>query len=245
MLFLLSGCSGPQSTLDPAGPSALLVARLWWAMCAYSLLVLLVIALLWIYALHRRPKQFSDVQRRKINTRWIIGGGVILPTVSIGLLLAFGIPIGHRMLPLPRPEDAPLRIDVTGQQWWWEIHYPDAGITVVNELHVPIGRPVDVHVTSADVIHSFWAPKLGGKIDAIPGRINVRRLQADRPGRSRGQCAEFCGLRHAHMLLNVTAHEPEAYAEWLAGQQQSAAITTTVPGHDKNSEHQAGSSGNE
>lgn len=220
MLFPIYGCKGPQSALDPAGPFASPAAGLWWVMSIYSLAILLIIALLWVYALRRRPKRYSQHQRKRIAAYWITGGGLVLPSVSIGLLLAFGIPIGYRLLPLPIENTIPLRVEVTGHQWWWKIHYPGAGVTVANELHVPTGVPVDVHVTSADVVHSFWVPKLGGKVDAIPGRTNVRRLQADIPGRSRGQCAEFCGLRHAHMLIEVTAHEPKAFNAWLSSWQE-------------------------
>jgi cytochrome c oxidase subunit 2 len=106
-------------------------------------------------------------------------------------------------------------IEVTGHQWWWEVRYPDTGITLRNELHIPVGQPVDIHLTTADVIHAFWVPRLGGKLDAIPGRTNVLRLQADRPGSYRGQCAEFCGMNHAHMQFTVEAHPPEAFDQWL------------------------------
>jgi len=222
MCFLSSGCSGPQSVLDPAGPFALPVSGLWWAMFAYALLVWLAIVLLWIVALRRQPKALSEAQSRRTSLRWIVGGGVVFPMLSTSLLLTFGIPIGHRLLPLPT-ESAPLRIDITGRQWQWEVRYPDAGVVVSGELHLPRGVPVDIHATSADVIHSFWVPRLGGKIDAIPGRTNVRRLQADRLGRFRGQCSEFCGRGHAHMVLGVTVHEPQAFAQWLAARQRSPA----------------------
>lgn len=211
---LLGGCSGPFSALDPAGPSARAVAGLWWSMFAFSTLVLLAVTGLWLYAMRRNPSP-DEGDARRVHTRLIVGGGLVLPIASISLLLFFGIPIGHNMLPLPPAEGEVIRIEVTGHQWWWEIRYPDTGITLKDELHIPVGVPVDVHLTSADVIHSFWVPRLGGKLDAIPGRINVLRLEADKPGVYRGQCAEFCGLHHAHMKFTVEAHTADDFATWL------------------------------
>jgi cytochrome c oxidase subunit 2 len=173
-------------------------------------LVLLAVIALWWYAMHRAT--VADDPRR--NNLLIIGGGILLPLVSLTGLLAVGIPAGHRMLPLPTSEEV-LHIHVTGHQWWWEIHYPDTGIRLRNELHIPAGAPVDIHLTTADVIHSFWVPRLAGKLDTIPGRTNILRLQADQAGVYRGQCAEFCGLHHAHMQFTVTAHEPAAFQQWL------------------------------
>lgn len=212
---LLSGCSGPFSTLDPAGPSAHSAALLWWAMFSFSAAVLVAVVALWLYAIDRRFGSRSRDDDRRIGNRWIIGGGVILPIASTTLLLIFGIPLGHKMLPLSPTEGEVLRIDVRGHQWWWEIHYPDRGITLRNELHIPVNTPVDIHLTTADVIHAFWVPRLGGKLDAIPGRTNILRLQADQPGVYRGQCAEFCGLHHAHMQFTVEAHAPEDFSGWL------------------------------
>lgn len=213
--LLLAGCSGPFSTLDPAGPSATSVAGLWWGMFAVATLVLLTVVVLWLYAVSRQQRAVSEQQARRIQQRWIIGGGLILPTTTIVALLAFGIPVGHNMLPLPVKDGEVLRIDVTGHQWWWQVRYPNTGIELKDELHIPAGVPVDVHLTSGDVIHSFWVPRLGGKLDMLPGRTNVLRLQADEPGTYRGQCAEFCGLHHARMQFTVTAHSAADFAAWL------------------------------
>ncbi len=215
----LSACSGPQSTLAPAGPAAQAVAELWWAMAAFAAGVLVVVVGLWLYAMGRSPRDLSPEQARRVGRRWIVGGGLVLPITAIVALLAFAIPIGHRLLPLPLPEQTPLRIDVVGHQWWWEVRYPDARVTAANRLHLPVGQPVDVHVSSADVIHSFWVPRLGGKIDAIPGITNVIRLYADRPGVFRGQCAEFCGAQHARMILSVEAQASRAFDAWLSARQ--------------------------
>jgi cytochrome c oxidase subunit 2 len=211
----MTACSGPYSTLNPAGPAAADAAALWWGMSSFAVLVLLVVVGLWLYALRRRPGQISQEQARRIQNRWIIGGGLLLPITSMGVLLAFGIPIGHRMLPLPVAGQDVLRIEVTGHQWWWQVEYPQQGVELRNELHIPAGQPVDLHLTSNDVIHSFWVPRLGGKLDMLPGRTNVLRLQAHEPGIYHGQCAEFCGTGHAHMQFTVHAHAPADFAAWL------------------------------
>lgn len=189
-------------------------------MFAYATLVLIAVVGLWLYAM-RRPQDTGDEQhQRRIHNRWILGGGVVLPTVSIILLLIFGIPIGQRMLPLPPADGEAVRIEVIGHQWWWEVRYPDTNIVLSNEIHIPANTPIDIHLTTADVIHGFWVPRLGGKLDAIPGRTNVLRLQADNPGVYRGQCAEFCGMHHATMQFTVEAHAPENFTLWLEAQQK-------------------------
>ena len=227
-IALLSGCEGSQSALQPAGPAAQDIALLWWWMLGTSAVIVFAVVGLWLYAQFRRPPPEQAGMRhtaavdRIMARRWLIGGGLVLPTVTMVVLLAFGIPMGHRMLPLPLPE-APLRIEVTGHQWWWEVHYPEQGITTANQIHIPAGRPVDFHLASADVIHAFWVPQLGGKLDMIPGRTNVLRLQADAPGRFRGQCAEFCGLQHARMRFTVEALPEDAFAQWVAARQADEA----------------------
>lgn len=154
----------------------------------------------------------------------MIGGGILLPSVSILVVLIFGIPIGHRLLPHPNPNS--MRIEVIGHQWFWEVRYPETGIVLKNKLHLPLGQPVDMHVTSRDVIHSFWVPRLNGKIDAIPGYTNIIRLQASKTGTMRGQCAEFCGVLHAQMILKVEVQEKEQFRLWLQKQQQQVSAVT-------------------
>ena len=223
VVFILShatGCGGPYSTLDPAGPSASSAAALWWGMFAFFTLVMLFVIGLWLYAMYRDPGSPGEQETRRLNTRLIVGGGLALPLVSIVVLLAFGIPAGHKMLPWPPEEGPAVRIDVRGHQWWWETSYPGTGIRLVDEVHMPAGVPVDVHLSSSDVIHSFWVPRLAGKLDAIPGHENVLRLLADAPGIYRGQCAEFCGLGHAHMQFTVHVHTPEDFEAWLEAAQQ-------------------------
>lgn len=200
--------------LDPAGPSAQAVSWLWWGMLIAFGLVWFAVIALWLLAVRRDPGDGSDAQAQRLQNRWIIGGGLILPAVSIVILLAFGIPIGHGMLPLSADEGV-LRIEVTGRQWCWQVDYPDAGVSLENALHIPVGEPVHIHLRSNDLMHSFWVPRLAGKLDAIPGHENVLKLQADQAGVYRGLCAEFFGLLHADMGFTAEAHEPEDFEQWL------------------------------
>lgn len=167
---------------------------------------------LWVLAVRRQPQVKSQREAQQLQNRWIIWGGLVLPIASISLVLAFGIPAGHRMLAIG--DDNALTIEVTAHQWWWQVNYPDSGIELRNEIHVPAGRPLDLHLTSSDVIHSFWVPRLGGKLDMFPGRVNVLRLTANEPGRYRGQCAEFCGVAHAHMQFELIAHSETDFEQW-------------------------------
>jgi cytochrome c oxidase subunit II len=126
----------------------------------------------------------------------------------------------------PAREKPVYTVAVVGHQWWWEIRYLDPDLSqrfvTANELHVPVDRPMRVQLTSADVIHSFWVPELQGKLDLIPGDTNVLTLKAHRPGVYHGQCAEYCGMQHAHMVLLVVADEPESFARWLSAQRAPA-----------------------
>lgn len=221
-VLMLVGCAGDRSILDPAGQAARDVVLIWWIMLTFATVVFIGVIALWLYAFKRKHHERTASQERKIARRWIIGGGILLPVCSVSALLMFGVPAGKRMLPLPLSEP-PEVIEVIGHQWWWEVRYPGAEggeVVTSNQLIMPAGEPVDFHVTSADVIHAFWMPRLGGKIDMLPGRVNVIRLEADEPGVFDAQCAEFCGAQHAHMHLYVEAVERDEYEAWLADRQQ-------------------------
>jgi cytochrome c oxidase subunit II len=206
---VMAGCGGPLSVLDPQGPGAAAVTTLWWIMFWASLAVLAFMMLLWVYPLLSAPDR-----RRPGMRMFVIGGGVLWPFVTVMALLVIGVGSGHMMVPLLTDEQV-FRVEVVGHRWWWEVRYPDReGVTLhdANELHIPADRPVDVYLTGADVIHSFWVPRLGGKLDAMPGHVNVIRIRADMPGLYRGQCAEFCGGQHSRMGFHVEAHDADALA---------------------------------
>ncbi len=210
----LAACGGPQSALDPAGPAAEAIASTWWLMLGGATAIWLTVIGFLAYALLRGRNTRALARPERL----IVAGGLVLPTIVLGALLVYGTLNSARVTGAGTEVD--LVVEVTARQWHWQFRYRDADGAVqalaVDELALPLGRMVEFEIGSDDVIHSFWIPRLGGKIDAIPGRINRLRLRANRAGPMRGQCAEFCGLDHAHMTFPVTVLDDAAFAEWLA-----------------------------
>ena len=135
-------------------------------------------------------------------------------------------PIGRR--PGTLAPGTPMPIDVVGHQWWWEFRYPEQGIITANELIIPVGRTVELNMTSADVVHSFWIPQLMGKQDVMPAHVNKLWFAAEEPGQYFGQCAEYCGIQHAQMRMNAIAYSPQDFEGWVARQRQPAQPTTEL-----------------
>lgn len=216
------GWAQPMSYLSTHGPAADPVTRLNWGLLSISVLVTVLIGglVLWA-ALRRRPPMQADARGRlpvgpaRGGMRWIyLGVGL-----SSAVLLACAVWTILTLSAVAAPRGpGVLTIEITGHQWWWEVHYPGATpserLVLANEIHVPVGQPVRLRLASADVIHSFWVPQLAGKTDMIPGQTNDAWLQADRPGDYRGQCGEYCGAQHAHMALHVVAQEPSEFEAW-------------------------------
>ena len=200
-LALLAGCSGPLSTLEPGGPIAAEIAWLWWAMLAGAgALTLLVLVLL---GLGFGPPRAT---RPRI---WTHGLGLWFSLSVLGAVLGAGLWVGERIVPR---DDGAVEVRAHAYQWGWRFSHegPDGeAVETEGHLHIPAGAPVDVLITSSDVIHSFWVPQLAGKLDAIPGRTNRARILAGAAGDYGGVCAEFCGIGHAGMRFVVTAH-----ADW-------------------------------
>jgi cytochrome c oxidase subunit 2 len=203
--------------LDPQGPVSEAMADLFWLMLGLGAVVFVVVVVVLALGLFRRGKEGEpqvDRQRPDRFGRWFVVGGVVAPLVI--LLVVFGATVNAmRFVPTTAPPEA-LVIEVVGHQFWWEVRYPDAGITTTNELHIPVGRRINLQLTSADVIHSFWVPELAGKLDLLPDRTNTLILQADEPGEHVSRCAEYCGLEHTKMLLTVVAEPEEQFASWVA-----------------------------
>ena len=203
--------------LDPQGPVSEAMANLFWLMLGLGGAVFVaVVVVLGLGLFRRRPagEPQPDRQARDSFGRWFVVGGVVVPLVI--LLIVFGATVrAMRLVPTTAPSDA-LVIEVVGHQFWWEVRYPDAGVTVTNELHLPVGRPVNLQLTSADVIHSFWVPALAGKLDLLPDHPNTLVLEADEAGVHRSRCAEFCGLEHTKMVLTVVAEPEDRFVSWLA-----------------------------
>lgn len=238
LTLLLTGCGDPSlSALNPQGPVADDQFSLIKLSIFIMLLVITVVTLIFIYVLIRfRQRPGDDHIPEQVE------GNVVLETVwtviPIVLLIILAVPTVMTTFSLAEPypdvetssaeaaedgeavqqtaEDAPLRIKVTAYQFWWQFEYPDHGIVTAQDLYIPTGERVYFELTSEDVIHSFWVPALGGKMDTNPGLVNEMFLEADKPGVYQGRCTELCGASHALMDFKVIALEPAEFDQWLA-----------------------------
>jgi cytochrome c oxidase subunit 2 len=219
----LAGCNMHQSTLAPFGADAVDIRRLFLLMLVGAVVIATGLALLMRHAVRAREGALTHQKGMRV-VLWL--GGVI-PTVVLLGLLVYSLPYMK-----PRPVGpADMRIAVEGEQFWWRVTYRPPGggaVESANEVRIPVGRTVAFRLTAADVVHSFRIPGPGGKMDMIPGRTNTLVVRADKAGRYRGQCAEFCGLSHALMALDVVAMEPAAFDAWLAAQRRPAAAVATA-----------------
>lgn len=219
MLAGLGGCAGAPNMLDARGYGAERINLLWWVMFWAGTAVFILVMVVMLVALLRRRERSDErtdpALERRISERMIGGGGVLLPLVVLVPLLGLTAYTSTAMIP---PGPPALTIEVIGHQFWWEVRYPEQGFITANEIHIPVGRPVELRLFTADVIHSFWVPQLHGKVDMIPGQDNTLVIQADEAGTYRGQCAEFCGVQHALMAFVVVAADEEQFAAWAARQ---------------------------
>jgi cytochrome c oxidase subunit 2 len=224
----LTACDGPQSVFGANSAEAETVALLSWIMFAGAGVILLLVVGLTVYAMTMPV----GARRWLTNNSFVIGGGIVFPVVTLSVLLIVGLSMTGANS--SRGEEPALRIAMTGEQFWWRVTYSpgDAGnaFNSANEIHIPTGRPVEITLQSADVIHSFWVPQLAGKLDMIPGLVNTIIVNARDTGVYRGQCAEYCGAQHAQMAFYVVAHEPADFEQWLADKSQPAQATAAEVG---------------
>jgi cytochrome c oxidase subunit 2 len=235
LLLLLAACAHtaiPQDTLNPAGPEARTIDGLFWPVFWIAVGVFVLVEGLLVIALFRFrtrpgrgvPKQVHGNTRLEIT--WTI--------IPLALLIGVAAPTLKTIFDLARKPANALQISVVGHQWWWEVRYPSLHVSTANEIHIPVGTPVYVTLTSGSsgsvgeaVIHSFWVPRLAGKQDLEPGRINHLTIQADAPGTYLGQCVEYCGFSHANMRLRVMAQSPADFRAWAAAEAKPAAAPPT------------------
>ncbi|MCB9537293.1 MAG: c-type cytochrome [Myxococcales bacterium] len=222
----LLACGDAPSALRPAGRDAERIAELTWIMLAGAVVVWALVIAAALYTVLRRHRTHTVRQ-----ARWfIVGGGVVLPTVTLAALLTVGLAVLPDLLDLG-PDGQPVA-RVVGERWWWRVRQPlpdGTSVELANELRLPVGRRGAIAVESADVVHSLWVPALAGKVDAIPGRTTWLGVEPTRAGAYRGICAEYCGLSHAHMLLSVVAMPPDAFARWLDHQATPARPARSEP----------------
>ena len=218
-----------QSVLVPAGAAASAITSLSWVLMVGATVIFVAVMALLVWAIGRRSGG------QPVRTRlWLLGGGVLFPLVVLSSLFAWSDARNPGWL-VPPPAGA-LVVSITARMWWWEVRYRDPAsgrdITLANELHLPVDRPVWLGLNSQDVIHSFWVPALAGKVDMVPGRVNHLLVQAGQAGVYRGQCAEYCGEQHARMALHVVARPPAEFDAWLAAQARPARApgATDTPG---------------
>jgi len=220
------------SFMHPAGGPAGSQAVLGWELTAAAVATVIIISVILIVALaKRRPPAEADESGHG-NSRWKVKSGVNwiytgLAITVVVLIISFGLTVATIDASTHAPVAPPITLNIIAHQWWWEVNVDDSvpshSFTTANEIHLPVGVPILLRVRSADVIHSFWVPELGGKIDVIPGQTNESWIRADRAGVYRGQCAEYCGLQHAHMAFTVIAQPPVEYQAWAAAQREQAA----------------------
>jgi cytochrome c oxidase subunit 2 len=227
--------AAPLQYLSGAGGQTRPVVALTWGVLVVSVLVILIIAGLLVGAIWHRPGLRMTVgepgpvlpDEGGLNWLWI---GVSLSALALLVTVVWTVKV---LADIERPAIASgITIEVTGRQWWWQARYaadtPARGFVTANEIHIPVGQLVRLKLKGGDVIHSFWVPQLGGKMDAIPGQTNETWLSAARPGTFLGQCAEYCGQQHAKMALRVIAQPPAEFAAWRTHQQDAAPAAPAI-----------------
>jgi cytochrome c oxidase subunit 2 len=228
-----SACGGIHNALNPSGPQAQNLSRLWWLFFTVCSIVFVVVMIAVLLSLRNRTAESPNVltpnveppQKQERSRRNVVVSAVTLTVIILFVFLIASFSAGRSMTAELAHKNG-LNIEISGHQWWWEVRYDDGNasniFTTANEIHIPVGVPVTFSLKGADVIHSFWVPNLSGKKDLIPGKINTMWLQADKPGVYRGQCAEYCGLQHARMALWVVAEPQEQFNAWRQGQTQTS-----------------------
>jgi len=227
----ITGCSAtghPMTTLAPKSDLAQWIQNLYIDVTVWDAIILAIVVCAFILAVFVFSSRVGEAAPAStassdlgLEIAWTLGPTLVLVMISVPTIRTI-----FRSQPAVAPAGA-LEIKVVAHQWWWEFDYPD-GAKTSNELHIPADRPIRLLLESADIIHSFWVPQLGGKRDVVPGQINELTFVATVPGMYPGQCAEFCGLSHANMRFRVFVDSPDEFAKWdreqLAG---PAAIPAT------------------
>jgi cytochrome c oxidase subunit II len=231
--LLVGGCQGPEAFLDTAGPAAREIAWIWWVMFGLGTAVYVAVLGLVAVPIWRRRRgrhgPRDDARELVVERRFLVGAGIIAPTIILIVLYLLAAPVLVAVSPSGAnpADDDEITIEVIGHQFWWEVIYPDHEVVTANEIHIPAATPVRFRLISEDVIHSFWIPRLHGKVDMTPGHVTELVVEADEPGHLRGRCTEYCGIAHAQMILHVFVEEPEDFEAWLAEQAEPAAEAET------------------
>jgi cytochrome c oxidase subunit 2 len=246
---VLAGCSeinnNKQNSLQPKGPAAHTIDNLFVPVAYIAIAIGIAVIIATVYFAIRFRRRPGNENPRQIHghTRLEIGW-TIIPALLLAVVAVFSISAIFKLAENPGP--SALQVTVVGKQWWWEFHYPGDKVVTADELIIPAGRPVFLHLEACsptlpnggcNVIHSFWVPELAGKKDVVPGQTNTLTIEADNPGTYLGQCAEYCGLSHANMRFRVIAKTTSDYNQWISEQQQGPVqpLTETTTGSDSQS----------
>jgi cytochrome c oxidase subunit 2 len=222
-VLALAGCADKQNTLAPASKQEHEISTLFWIMMGGAWIgFAVIVGLLTLGWVRRKYDGLPWGGGERAATAIVIGVGVAVPIVVLSALFVYANIFVIDSTAAPKPGTTARTIQVAGHQWFWEVRYPGTSAVTANEIHIPVNTRVNVEATTVDVIHSFWVPELNRKIDLIPGRTNRVLLAANRIGAFRGQCAEFCGLQHAHMSAVVYADSPARFRAWLANMARPA-----------------------
>ncbi|MFP5351381.1 MAG: cytochrome c oxidase subunit II [Actinomycetota bacterium] len=215
--------AGPQDFLSPEGPVSRRADQLWDLTFAIAAIIFVIVEGVLVYTVIRfRRKAGRPAAQFHGNTKV----EVVLTLIPTLILAGLAVPTVKAIADLAEKQPGAMNVTVTARQFWWEYEY-DNGLITANEMHVPTGKPIYLTLEGGDVIHSFWIPKLTGKQDVVPGRVNNMQFIAEQPGEYWGQCTEFCGLSHANMRLRVIAHEPSEFDQWMQDQLQPAAASVS------------------
>ncbi|MFW7341580.1 c-type cytochrome [Pollutimonas sp. H1-120] len=209
-----------QSVLHPNGEGAGRIAEISWVMFIGAGIIFLLVMILLTLVLYGTPRAKRRLGRRSL----VVAAGLAFPVAVLSALLAYNLKAASSLIGADEPPA--VRIAVIGEMWWWRVQYLDADgqllFETANDIRIPYGLPVEFVLRSDNVIHSFWVPRLAGKLDMIPGHVNRLRVQASEAGLFRGQCAEYCGAQHAKMMFDVQALSPAGFQRWMTAQRQPA-----------------------
>jgi cytochrome c oxidase subunit 2 len=231
---VLAGCGGVQNALNPHSRPATDIANLFWWMTGVAFFGLALISGIMIAAWFKRgrggtPSHPDDEEAGEIlGNKVVIALGVVMPICVVCALFVVGNVLIINVTQAPAASSTSLTVQAIGHQWWWQFKYPGTRADTADELHIPVDTRVNLIATTADVIHSFWVPALNRKIDTIPGQQNRILLYANKVGVFRGQCAEYCGLQHAHMSMLAVVQTKAAFNAWLKRQSADARPPSTA-----------------
>lgn len=208
----LASCGSSQSLLAPHSGAAERINTLSWVLYGVASFAFALVVIILLLGLFRRRPVAGPRRELISGTKVVVLGGIIFPICALTAVFVLTVTTIDTTINPPSPPK--LTVHIIAQQWWWQVEYPNQHITTANEIHIPVGQPVKIVLTSKDVIHSFWVPQLQAKTDVVPGLTNTTWIEANKPGTYDGQCAEYCGTQHANMAFQVVAEPPAQFDQW-------------------------------